>query len=112
MLNYPANQSEGFFSKGEWMEKHQTVLQGNEWGGDLEIRSMAIKEVTVITDSVGDAFARKYPCQPPPVSKMKGGVFIPLSGDELCAQYNSLLCHNSLVLLYNGCNHFDSTKPL
>ena len=115
MLNYPAIQSEGFFSQGEWMEKQQTILQDNEWGGDVEIRLMAIglkKEVTVITDSVGDAFARKYPCQPPPVSKMKGGVFIPLSGDELCAQYNSLSCHNSLVLLYNGCNHFDSTKPL
>ena len=43
---------------------------------------------------------------------MKGGVFIPLTCDELCAQYDSLSCHNSLVLLYNRRNHFDSTKSL
>ena len=116
MLNYPTIQSEGSLSQVDWMDKQQAVLRDNEWGGDLEIRLMAIglkKEVTVITDStVGNVFARKYPHQPPPVSKMKGGVFIPLTCDELCAQYDSLSCHNSLVLLYNGRNHFDSTKPL
>ena len=71
------------------------------------------KEVTVITDSaVGYTFAWKYPCQPPPIFKMKGEVFVLLSGDELCAQYNSSSHYSLLVLLYNGSNHFDSTKPL
>ncbi|XP_065884579.1 uncharacterized protein [Dysidea avara] len=116
MLNYPTIQSEGSLSQVDWMDKQQAVLRDNKWGGDLEIRLMAIglkKEVIVVTDStVGNVFARKYPYQPPPVSKMKGGVFIPLTCDELCAQYDSLPCHNSLVLLYNGHNHFDSTRPL
>ena len=116
MLNYPAVQSEDFISQGEWIEKQQTILQNSEWEGDLELRLMAIglkREITVITDStVGNTFARQYPCQPPPIPKMKGGLFIPLSADKLCAQYDSLLCHNLLVLLYNGSNHFDSTRPL
>ena len=116
MLNYPAVQSEGFTSQGEWIEKQQTILQNSEWEGDLELRLMAIglkREITVITDStVGNTFARQYPRQPPPIPKMKGGLFIPLSADKLCAQYDSLLCHNLLVLLYNGSNHFDSTRPL
>jgi len=116
MLNYPTIQSEGSLSQEDWMNKQQRVLQNYEWGGDLEIRLMAIglkKEVTVITDSaVGNSFAQKYPYQPPPVSKMKGGLFTPLSCDELCAQYNLLPPHDSLIILYNGRNHYDSTKPL
>jgi len=64
-------------SQANWMDKQQTILQDNEWGGNLEIRLMAIgleKEVTVITDStVGNVFAWKYPSHPPPVPKVKGG---------------------------------------
>ena len=85
----------------------------NEWGGDLEIQLMAIdfkKEVTIITDStVGNVFAWKYPYQLLPVSKMKGGLYTPLTCDELCAQYDSLPSRDSLVVV---CNHYDSTKPL
>lgn len=113
MLNYPTIQSEGSLSPADWMNKQQRVLQDNEWGGDLEIRLIAIglkKEVIVITDSTfGNVFARKYPYLIPPVSKMKGGVFIPLTCDELCA---SLPSRDSLIILYNGYNHYDSTKPL
>ena len=113
MLNYPTIQSEGSLSPVDWTNKQQRVLQDNEWGGDVEIRLMAIglkKEVIVITDStIGNVFARKYPYLKPPVSKMKGGVFIPLTCDELCA---SLPSSDSLIILYNGCNHYDSTKPL
>ena len=73
MLNYPTIQSEGSLSPADWMNKQQRVLQDNEWGGDLEIRLMAIdlkKEVIVITDStIGNVFARKYPYLIPPVSK-------------------------------------------
>jgi len=92
MLNYPYIQSEGSISQADWMDKQQTILRANEWGGDLEIRLMAIglnKQVTLITDSsVGNVFAQKYPCHVP---KMKGGVFIPLTCDNLCTQYDSLL---------------------
>ena len=71
------------------------------------------KEVIVLIDStVENVSARKYPYQPPSVSIMKGEVFIPLTCGKLYAQYDSFSCHNSLVLLYNGRNHFDSTKPL
>ena len=112
MLNYPTIQSEGSLSQADWMNKQQRVLQNNKWGGDLEIRLMAIglkKEVTVITDStVGNAFAWKYPYQPPPVSKMKGGLFTPLTCDELCAQYDLLPSHDSLIILYNGCNLYQT----
>ena len=113
MLNYPIIQSEGSFSPADWTKKQQRVLQDNEWGGDLEIQLMAIglkKEVIVITDSISrNVFAWKYYYLTSPVSKMKGGVFIPLTCDELCA---SSPFHDSLIILYNGYNHYDSTKPL
>ena len=56
------------------------ILDQNEWGGDLEVRLLAIgisKEIVVIT-GFGDTFtsARRFPCHPLPVPKMRGGIFI------------------------------------
>ena len=66
-------------------------MQSTEWGGDLEVRLLAIGigRVVVITGSIDhDIFtsARKFPCHPPPVPKMKGGIFIPIELPELAAQ--------------------------
>ena len=76
MLNYPAIQLECSLSDQDWQAKQQHVLTTSEWGGDIELRLMAIglkKDILVITDSsVGNAFARKFPHQPPPAPKMKG----------------------------------------
>ena len=113
MLNYPAIQLECSLSDQDWQAKQQQVLTTSEWGGDIELRLMAVglkKDILVITDSsVGNVFARKYPYQPPPVPKMKGGVFIPVSSDELCSSEQSKQLQNCLIVVYNGSNHYDST---
>lgn len=64
------------------------ILQSTEWGGDLEVHLLAIaiaRQIVVITGS-GDNFtsAQKFPCCPPPVPKMRGGIFIPIEITELC----------------------------
>jgi len=64
-----------------------------EWGGDLEVRLLAIgigREIVVLTGH-GSIFTsvQKFPCQPPPVPRMRGGIFIPVEVDELCEQWNN-----------------------
>ena len=63
--------------------------QYHETTNGVKIQLMAIgleKEVTVITDStVESVFVQKYPSHPPTVPKMKGGVFIPLTCNDLFA---------------------------
>ena len=114
MLNYPAIQLECSLSDQDWQAKQQHVLTTSEWSGDIELRLMAIglkKDILVITDSsVGNAFARKFPHQPPPAPKMKGGVFIPVSSDELCSKEQLTQLQNCLIVVYNGSNHYDSTS--
>ena len=87
-LNCPAVQLEGNLSQQAWLDKQQQMLNKNEWGSDVELRLMAIGYIIVITDSVGSVFARKFPKEPPPIPKMKGGVFIPMTSSELCASTN------------------------
>ena len=82
----------------------------NEWGGDVELRLMAIglkQNIIVITDSV-NVFARKFPKEPPPIPKLKG-VFIPLTSSELYV--NTSLAKECLIIVYNGSNHYYSTLP-
>ena len=114
MLNYPDIQLECSLSDKDWKAKQQQVLTTSEWGGDIELRLMAVdlkRDILVITDSsVGRVFARKFPYQPPPVPKMKGGFFIPVSSDELCSSEQSTQLQNCLIVVYNGSNHYDSTS--
>ena len=114
MLNYPAIQLECSLSDKDWKAKQQQVLTTSEWGGDIELRLMAVglkRDILVITDSsVGSVFARKFPSQPPPVPKMKGGFFIPVSSGELCSSEQSTQSQNCLIVVYNGSNHYDSTS--
>lgn len=112
MLNYPAVQLESNLSKQAWLNKQQQVLNNNEWGGDVELRLMAIglkRSIIVITDSNVNVFARKFPQEPPPIPKMKGGIFIPITSSDLFASEN--LAKDSLIIVYNGSNHYYSTLP-
>jgi len=112
MLNYPAVQLESNLSQQAWLAKQQQILNKNEWGGDLELRLMAIglkQSIVFITDSTVSVFAHKFPQEPPPVSKMKGGIFIPVTAHELCASDN--VAKDSLIIVYNGSNHYYSTLP-
>jgi len=80
---HPTVRLEGNYSKLEWLKKQQEIVSSNSWGGDLEIRLLAIglhRDIVVITaTSNGSTFARMYPSKPPPLEKMKGGVFNPVS---------------------------------
>ena len=49
-----------------------------------------------------------FPCEAPPVPKIRGGIFIPLTAHELCTKWKSMN-PTPLLLIYNGCNHYNST---
>ena len=109
MLTYSNIRLETSMSTTEWLEKQKRVLMPREWGGDFELRLMAIslkRDIIVITDSTtGSAFGCRFPKEPPPLKKMKGGVFLPLTLQDLYASKNQ----NYLYVIYNDCNHYDST---
>ena len=51
---YPNVQLEDGISQSQWEQKKLRIIQPNEWGGDLELRLLAIaigKEVVIITGS-------------------------------------------------------------
>ena len=79
MVTYSNVRLETSMSPTEWLEKQKQVLTPEKWGGDFELRLMAIglkRDIIVITDSTtGSAFGRRFPKEPPPVEKMKGGCF-------------------------------------
>jgi len=108
---HPTVRLEGNYSKLEWLKKQQEIVNPNSWGGDLELRLLAIelhRDIAVITaTSNGSTYARIYPSKPS-LEKMKGGVFNPMSTEQLC---NEWLCSKPapLLLLFNGNNHYDST---
>jgi len=56
----------------------------------------------------GSTYARRYLSQPPPLPKMKEGVFILLTAKELYNQWK-LWKPVPLLIIYNGHNHCDST---
>lgn len=99
----------------QWEQKKLCILQPSEWGGDLEARLLAIgigREIVVITGS-GETytFARRFLCHPPPVPKMRGGIFIPVDIRELPIQWKQYK-PSPLLIIYNGTNHYDSTTFL
>ena len=113
MQNYPGVRTEEGMSQHQWEQKKLYILDQNEWGGDLEVRLLAIgigKEIVVITGS-GDTFtsARRFLCHPPPVPKMRGGIFIPIDVFELSSQWTHYK-PSPLLIIYNGINHYDSVK--
>ena len=115
MMKHPAVQVEDGLTVAWWLQKKVTILQLSEWGGDLELQLLAIgiqRDIVVVTsDSFDSCYARRFPCQSPPSPKMKGGIFIPLTSNELCEQWNSM-SPTPLLLIYNGQNHYNSALPL
>lgn len=78
MISYPEVRAEDGLTKIQWLQKKMTVLDSAEWGGDLEVRLLAIgmkRDIVVITTASNgcSCYARKFPCQPPPLPKMRGG---------------------------------------
>ena len=112
MYKHPSVRLESNFSKLEWLKKQQEILSSDRWGGHLEIRLLTIgfhRDIIVITAANnGSTFACTYPSKPPPVEMMKGGVFNPLSTEQLCNEWH---CQKPahLLLIFNGNNHYDST---
>jgi len=94
MTKHPAVRVEDGLTAVQWLQKKMTILEPSEWGGDLELRLLAIgiqRDIVVVTsDSFDSCYARRFPCQMPPLPKMRGGIFIPLTSNELCEQWNSM----------------------
>ena len=67
------------------------------------------RDIVVVTAATnGSTFARKYPSQPPPVEKISGGIFIPMSTEILCNQWQQWK-PTPLLIVFNDINHYDST---
>ena len=89
------------------------MKEANIWGGDTEVRLLAIGikwDIVVVTalNNQSGSFAQKFVCQPPPLPKMRGGVFVSLTAHELCSQWSTMKSR-PLLIIYNGQNHYDST---
>jgi len=73
-----------------FLQWSKNIVNCDSWGGDLDVRLMAIglqRDIIVVTALLdGSAYARRYLSQPPPLPKMKG-VFIPLITEDLCHQW-------------------------
>jgi len=112
MTEHPVVRLEDGLSPLQWLQKKQTILDPAEWGGDLELRLLAIglkRDIVVITDvHNGSTYARQFPSKPPPIPKMRGGIFVPWTSVELCSQWTSIE-PTPLLLIYNGHSHYDST---
>ena len=112
MYKYPDVRTEDGSTLQQWEEKKMCILQSAEWGGDLELCLLAIaigREIVVISGSGGNfTSARKFPSCPPPVPKMRGGIFIPIEIFKLLSEWKSYK-PLPLLITYNGINHYDST---
>ena len=113
MWKHPDVQKESGLTVIEWLQKWQDIVKTNIWGGDTELRLLAIglqRDIVVITAPANQSctFARRFVCQPPPMPKMRGGIFVPITTNELCSQWNTMK-PPPLLIIYNGQNHYDST---
>jgi len=66
MLNFPAVRLEATMSQEEWTQKQKDILIPTNWGGDLDVRLLAIglkRNIIVIADpSLGSVFGWYFPC--------------------------------------------------
>ena len=112
MHKYPDVRLEDGISQCQWEQKKLRIVQPNEWGGDLELHLLAIaigKEIVVVTGSDNKfTSARRFPCHPPPIPKMRGGIFIPVDISQLSSHWKDYK-PLPLLIIYNGINHYDST---
>jgi len=112
MCKYLSVRLEDGLSNSQWIQKILDILTPNMWGGDLELRLLAIglqRNVVVITAATnGSTFARQYPSEPPPICTMTGGIFIPLTAESLCSRWKHWK-PTPLLIIFNGKDHYDST---
>ena len=94
MAEYPGVLLEDGLSTAQWLQRKLKTLDPSQWGGYLEVRVLAIglkRDIMVLTAAQdGSTYACRFPSQPPPVPKMSGGIFIPLSTNKLCDEWKSL----------------------
>ena len=90
MAEYPTVHLEDGLSTAQWLQRKLKILDPAQWGGDLEVQLLTIglkRDIVVLTAAQdGSTYSRRCSCQPPPVPKMSGRIFIPLSTNELCDQ--------------------------
>ena len=84
------------------MKRKQIILNSCEWGSDLEVQLLAIelkRDIVVLTSARdGGSYAHRFPYEPPPIPKMQGGIFIPISTNELREQWISINLHPFTVI--------------
>lgn len=109
MQRYREVHTEEGMSQHQWEQKKLRILY--HWGGDLEVRLLAIgigKEIVVIIGSGNVCTsACRVPCHLSPVPKIRGGIFIPISIFELSSQ-GTHYKPSPLLIIYNSINHYDS----
>lgn len=69
MTEHPDVRLEDGLTMTQWLEKKQKNLNVSEWGGDLEIRLMAIalhRDIVVLTSGTDGSYGRRFPCKAPP----------------------------------------------
>ena len=114
MWKYPQVCEEDGTSKIQWFHKRQDILEPSHWGSDVELHLLALglhRSIAVVTASAGGqhaTHARKFPYEPPPLPKMRGGIFIPFTTRELCELWKSWN-PSPFLIIYNGHSHYDST---
>ena len=68
MTEHPDVCLEDGLSMTQWLEKKQKKLNLSEWGGDLEVRLLAIalhRDIVVLTSGTDGSYARRFPCKVP-----------------------------------------------
>ena len=74
MWKHPDVQKKSGLIVIEWLQKRQDIVKTNIWGGDTELRLLAIglqRDTVVITAHANQSctFARRFVCQPPPCQR-------------------------------------------
>ena len=107
MDRHPQIRQEDGMSEASWEEKKEIVTRPASWGGDVELRLMAVglkRDILLLCLERGSVTtARLFPRTPPPL-RMRGGVFHPVPLSEVRHHLHHF------VIIYNGHQHYDSTK--
>jgi len=115
MSDYPEVCFEDGLSTTQWLKRQQAILNPAELGGNLEVCMLVIglkRDIVVLTDASNSAtYARRFPCQPPPIPKMAGGIFIPVSTKERGKHWESRN-PQPLLIIHNGRSDYESAVNL
>ena len=120
MQKYPDVRVEDGMTLCQWEQKKLHIVQCAQWGGDLEICLLAIgiQREIVITASGNDfTSARRFPCHPPPIPKMRGGILSRLmllnyllSGNPIIHGLYSSFIMASIIMTQQSSSTINSIK--